>query len=243
MIVILAVAGTAGYFGWLRNSSLVAVEHVRVKGTTTADADRINAALEDAATSMTTLNFDQGELRNAVRSFPTVASVSADPDFPSGVEITVNERSPALIVESGGDAVPVAGDGTVLRGLSLGAAGERLPTIEMRDLPAAGRLGGEPLAQATIAGAAPGPLVPLIETISDDAARGVEVVMKGEIPIRFGAPAAAAQKWAAAAAVLADPRLQSLTYVDVRVPERPSVGGAAAIEVETAAPETVPVGP
>ncbi len=113
----------------------------------------------------------------------------------------------------------------------------------MRDLPAAGRLAGEPLAQATIAGAAPAPLVPLIERISADAADGVEVVMKGEIPIRFGAPAAAARKWAAAAAVLADPRLQSLTYVDVRVPERPAVGGAGATEVETAAPETVPVRP
>lgn len=226
VIGVLAVAGTAGYFGWLRNSSLVAVERVRVEGTTTADGDRINAALEDAATSMTTLNFDQGELRDAVGSFPTVSSVSADPDFPGGVEITVTERPPALIVESGGDAVPVAGDGTVLRGLSLGAADARLPTVELRDLPAAGKLGGEPLAQAAVAGAAPGPLVPLIEEISYDAARGVEVVMKGEISIRFGTPAAVAQKWAAAAAVLADPGLQSLTYVDVRVPERPSVGGA-----------------
>ncbi len=51
-----------------------------------------------------------------------MASVSADPDFPSGVEITVTERSPALVVESGGDEVPVAGDGTVLRGLPLDAA-------------------------------------------------------------------------------------------------------------------------
>ncbi|MEO8091298.1 MAG: FtsQ-type POTRA domain-containing protein [bacterium] len=243
VIGILAVAGTAGYFGWLRNSSLVAVEQVRVKGTTTADADRVNAALKDAATSMTTLNFDPDELRNAVRSFPTVASVSADPDFPSRVEITVTERSPALIVESGGDAVPVAADGTVLRGLSLGAAGRRLPTIALRDLPAAGKLGGEPLAQATIAGAAPRPLVPLIEKISHAAVGGVEVVMKGEIAIRFGTPAAATQKWAAAAAVLADPRLRNLTYVDVRVPERPSVGGAAAPEVEATAPETAPVGP
>ena len=35
------------------------------------------------------------------------------------------------------------------------------------------------------------------------------------------------EKWAAAAAVLADPKLDSLTSLDVRVPERPAAGGAA----------------
>jgi hypothetical protein len=29
------------------------------------------------------------------------------------------------------------------------------------------------------------------------------------------------------AAILADPKLTSLTYVDVRVPDRPAVGGAS----------------
>ena len=51
--------------------------------------------------------------------------------------------------------------------------------------------------------------------------------MRGGIPIRFGTSELAARKWAAAAAVLADPKTETLTYVDVRVPERPALGGAA----------------
>jgi hypothetical protein len=62
------------------------------------------------------------------------------------------------------------------------------------------------------------------------------VTMRGDIPIRFGTGAAASAKWAAAAAVLADPDLETLTYLDVRVPERPSVGGQA----DTVAPTTEP---
>jgi cell division protein FtsQ len=223
-VVIAALA--AGYFAWLRNSSLVAVSDVRIEGVTT-DSERINAALADEAESMTTLNFDPARLEAATRAFPTVAAVEADPDFPSGVVIHVTERPPALLVNVGGEVVPVAGDGTILRGLELGDAADSLPQIELTDLGGATRLSGAPLAQAQIAGAAPEPLRPLIEAISYDEDRGVEVTMSGDIPIRFGTGGAAAEKWAAAAVVLADPHLESLTYLDVRVPERPSVGGQA----------------
>ena len=53
------------------------------------------------------------------------------------------------------------------------------------------------------------------------------MTLRGGIPVRFGSGSEAAEKWAAAAAVLADPKLDALTYVDVRVPERPAAGGAA----------------
>lgn len=234
---LIAAALAAGYLGWFRDSSLVAVRDVQVKGVSTADGGRITAALTDAARAMTTLHFSTEQLEASVKAFPTVASVSADPSFPNGVEIEVTERPPALIASSGGQAVPVAGDGTLLRGLELGDERERLAEIAVRELPAAGRLTGEPLAQAVIVGAAPEPMRPLIEKVSYSEDAGVEVVMKGEIPIRFGTAAAAAEKWAAAAAVLADPRLKTLTYVDVRVPERPAVGGAGAPAFEeTSAP-------
>jgi hypothetical protein len=53
------------------------------------------------------------------------------------------------------------------------------------------------------------------------------VTLRGGIPVYFGTSAEASEKWAAAAAVLADPKLDSLTYLDVRVPRRPAAGGAA----------------
>ena len=53
------------------------------------------------------------------------------------------------------------------------------------------------------------------------------MTLRGGIPVRFGNGREATQKWAAAAAVLADPKLDGLTYVDVRVPERAAAGGAS----------------
>ena len=52
----------------------------------------------------------------------------------------------------------------------------------------------------------------------------------------FGTSGSRDGKWAAAAAVLADPALTSLTYVDVRVPQRPAVGGTS-----DPSPATTPV--
>jgi len=75
----------------------------------------------------------------------------------------------------------------------------------------------------------PEPLRPLIEDISYSEDYGVVMTMKGGIPIRFGPGARAEAKWAAAAAVLADPKLDALGYVDVRVPERPAAGAASIV--------------
>ncbi len=119
----------------------------------------------------------------------------------------------------------MAADGTMLTGVSV-PDDAKLPQLELDRIPASGALTGEPLQQALVLGAAPEPLRPLIERAGYDKDFGVEVTMRGGIPIRFGSGSAAAAKWASAAAVLADPRVDALTYLDVRVPERPAGGGA-----------------
>lgn len=232
----------AGYLAWFRDSSLVAVDEVEVTGVSSPDEERIVAALTEAAGTMTTLNVDEGALEDAVASFPTVVSVSADPDFPHRLVVEVKERPPALIAEAKGEAVPVAADGTLLRGVELDEkARDALPVLPVGEVPGSGKLSGEALPQAVVLGAAPRPLRPLIEGISLEGELGVQVTMRGDIPIRFGSSEQAGAKWAAAAAVLADPKLETLTYVDVRVPERPAVGGAAAATAQE--PEPVPLEP
>lgn len=218
----------AGYFAWLRDSSLVAVTDVEVSGLGSPDSKRIEAALIDAAEPMSTLNLDREGLEAAVSGFPTVVAVKADPSPPHGLAIEVTERLPAVLVSAQGKSVPAAGDGTLLSGLDLGRQARELPRIDLPKLPGSGVLEGDALAQAAVVGAAPDPLRPLIEELSISRRRGVEVTMRGGIPVRFGDSAQAGAKWAALAAVLADPKLDTLTYVDVRVPERPAVGGAAA---------------
>jgi cell division protein FtsQ len=239
------VAVLAGsYFAWFRNSSWVAVTKVEVTGLSSPDTPRITDALTKAATTMSTLNVDTAKLEKAVAGFPTVEAVSADADFPHGLTISVDERPPVLLAQSKGESVAVGPDGVLLPGLELGDAAKALPVLEVDGLPASGKLEDGALSQALVLGAAPAALRPLIEGVSIEGERGVEVVMRGGIPVRFGTPELAAEKWAAAAAVLADPKTETLTYVDVRVPERPALGGAAtppaAEEADPAAVATDP---
>lgn len=246
--VLAAAALGAGWFGWFRNSSLVAITEVQVTGVSSPDAPRITDALTKTAGSMSTLNVDESTLERAVQGFPTVESLSADADFPHGLSISIDERPPVLMAGAQGESVPVGPDGVLLRGLDLGDAAKGLPSLEVDELPASGRLEGDPLSQALVLGAAPEPLRPMIEGVSIEGKRGVEVTMRGGIPIRFGTSELAARKWAAAAAVLADPKTKTLTYVDVRVPKRPAAGGAAEpveseAPVDPAAPVADPVDP
>jgi cell division protein FtsQ len=220
-----AVAG--GYFLYLRDSPLVAVSDVEVVGVRSGEPRRIIAEFDSAAREMTTLHVDRERLDRIAAAYPTIESVSADPNFPHGLRIEVTEHEPALIARSGGQVVAVAGDGTLLAGIQLPDDVD-LPTLELEQPPEGERLEDAALEQALAVGAAPDPLRPLIEQVGYSKEFGVELVMRGGIPVRFGSGARAQEKWRAAAAVLADGKLETLTYVDVRVPERPAAGGAAA---------------
>ena len=221
VLVVLA----AGYFLWFRNSPLVAVENVTISAASGPEAEEARAALTKAAGEMTTLNVDDAALRAAVAGLPTVLDVSADAGFPHDLAITVVERPPVLIARSGEQAVPVAGDGTVLTGVEVGEA--KLPSMGVEDLPAKGKLTGDALEVALVVGAAPAPLRELVEEVAIGPPEGVQVTLRGGIPVHFGGSERAEEKWAAAAAVLANPKIETLAYVDVRVPDRPAVGGAA----------------
>jgi cell division protein FtsQ len=225
VVVLIAVAVTLAlaYPGWLlvRDSSLVAVRDVKVEGVS-ADRGRVIAALTDAAHGMTTLDVRTDRLAAAVQGFPTVASVSADASFPHGLTIHVSERKPVLVASDGAREAPVAADGSLLPGLQ--ADGRRLPLLTVDSLPPAGSLSGDALGEALVIGAAPAPLRQLVARATVSSDYGIVVGLRGGIELRFGSSGQADAKWAAVAAILADPKLTSLSYVNVRVPERPAVG-------------------
>jgi cell division protein FtsQ len=245
--LILAALLGAGYFLWFRDSSLVAIDEVEVSGLSYSEGE-ITAALTAAAEEMTTLNAEPAELERAVEEYPTVAAVSIDPGFPHHLSITVTERTPVASIGAG-EGVAVAGDGTVLSG--VGAGDQELPAIEVSNPPSSGRLDGVARSQAEVLGAAPAPLRPAIESAAVDKDDGVVVGLVEGIEIRFGDSSDAAAKWASAAAILADPKLDQVSYVDVRLPGRPAIGGAAlpeptaeaAAEAAAAAPPAAPVDP
>jgi cell division protein FtsQ len=222
-VAILAGALAIAYFAWFRHSSFVAVQDVKVEGVSSADRAQVTAALTEAAHGMSTLDVNASKLATAVSGFPTVASVTADPSFPHGLTVNVKERNPVLAVSDGDRQVAVAADGSLLPGVDVG--GSNLPVLKVDAIPASGQLGGEALGEARVIAAAPTPLRPLIEGTTTTHDYGVVLTLRRGIALRFGAASSSKAKWAAAAAVLADPKVTTLGYVDVRVPSRPAIGG------------------
>jgi hypothetical protein len=55
---------------------------------------------------------------------------------------------------------------------------------------------------------------------------GVEVTLTTGVELIFGDASQVAKKWRAAAAVLANPEVTSLDYVNLEAPGRPTYGGA-----------------
>jgi cell division protein FtsQ len=230
----LAAALAAGYLLWFRDSSLVEVRDVRVSGLSGPEEAEIASALEGSALQMTTLHVRLDELVSAVREYPSVESLKVSPDFPHALEIAVTERRPVARVNVGSGEVAVADDGTLLPAVVTDDL--HLPTLEADPPESAARLDGSGIEQAAVLGAAPEPLRPLVEGIAATS-EGIEVRLEGGISLRFGDPSRAVAKWAAAARILADPGIGSLTYIDLRSPTRPAVGGAVpASEAEPVAP-------
>lgn len=220
-----AIVLAGAYWFWFRDSGLVAVSKVRVEGIPAGSPGgaALARALEQAGRRMSTLHVQQRLLERAVASFPLVRSVSAEPGFPHNLSIRVIERAPAALIGSGSDATVVADDGTIMR--SLSADGLGLPSLPLSKPPDRRRLSGTGLDQALVLGAAPKALQPFLDR-SFYGKSGVDVELRGGIELRFGTSARAAEKWRAAAAVLADPSLSVLDYVDLTAPDRPAVGGA-----------------
>lgn len=222
-LALLALVLVAGYYLWLRDSSLFAVSDVTVEGAS-ANADQIEAALERAADGMSTLNVDEQKLAQAVSGFPTVASIRADAGPPHSLTVIVSERLPVAEARLGGERLAVSADGFVLPGVEV--EGAKLPELDEDAGAKAGVLNEEGAAQAAALGGAPAELRERIEGVAWDPERGgVVIAIEGAPELRFGDGARAEQKWRAAVAVLADRELGSPAYLDVSVPERPVTGG------------------
>lgn len=127
-------------------------------------------------------------------------------------------------IGTGSDAIAVASDGQILAWLPL-PEDALLPYLPLSSVPKGGRLAGPVLEQARVLGAAPATLRPYIES-SYYGESGVDVKLRSGIELRFGDASQAAAKWKAAAAVLADPSITALDYVDLSAPRRPAVYGS-----------------
>jgi hypothetical protein len=140
------------------------------------------------------------------------------------VEAHVEAPVATATIGTGADAIAVGADGQLLGWLPL-SEDLQLPALPLSEAPSNGRLAGPVLQQAKVLGAAPGGLRPYLER-SYYGESGVDVNLRSGIELRFGDASQAAAKWKAAAAVLADPSVTTLDYVDLHAPGRPAVGGS-----------------
>lgn len=131
---------------------------------------------------------------------------------------------PVAAIGSGSEAVAVAGDGTILVWLPAPEEGS-LPQLPLAEPPKGPRLAGPALEQVRVLAATPAPLRPYVAS-SYYGESGVDVELATGIELRFGDATQVARKWRAATAILADPSLTALDYVNLYAPARPSVGGS-----------------
>jgi cell division protein FtsQ len=235
LIVAAACALLSGlYLLWFRDSSFVRVEQVTVTGLETKDAERLREALTLSARSMTTLHTDQERLMRAVEGYPVIRELKVTPDFPHALRIEVVQHTSAAIAASNGLRIPVAGDGTLLRGVPVEG---KLPTIRLSGALPSGRLRDpSALRQAHVLGAAPAALRSRLDKVDESGNDGLTVEMHDGPKLIFGDATHVKAKWAAAARVLADPAARGATYVDLRLPDRPAAGGVTAGTVAPVAP-------
>jgi cell division protein FtsQ len=232
----LAVPLLAGGWLWLRNSSFVSVEHVRVSGLHGADARAIEAALSDAARQMSTLNVHQGKLHAAVASYPVVGALQVHTSFPHGISIRVVEQPPvAMLTSPGGVETAVSASGVVL-GTARGS--EALPALTSSVQLTPGERVREPalVADLAVLGAAPTRLAKDVER-AYGGPKGLTLVMHGGLLAYFGDASRPHAKWIAFARVLADSSSASASYIDVRSPERPAAGFPAGVTPPSATGE------
>jgi len=133
---------------------------------------------------------------------------------------------PRLVASIGeGDtAIGVSANGALVRWLPL-PDDPSLPRLPLDEAPRGGRVGGPVLEQVRVLAAVSDALQPYLAS-SDFGESGVDVELTTGIDLRFGDATQAGRKWRAVAAVLANPEITALDYVNLIVPSRPSWGGS-----------------
>jgi cell division protein FtsQ len=222
LAIVLGTPLLGGGWLWLRHSSLVSVQSVRISGVRGPDAGPIETALIGAARRMSTLDVHPRALRAAVAPFTVVREVQASASFPHGLHIRVIEQLPVAALVVGGTRTAVAADGVALGPALLSG---NLPTLASGYEPAAGQRvrGSSLLGALTVIGAAPAPLAKLLAR-AYASPKGITVAMSNGLVAYFGDASRPHAKWLSLARVLADPSSAGAEYVDVRLPERPAAG-------------------
>jgi hypothetical protein len=132
----------------------------------------------------------------------------------------------AATIGEGEGAIGVSANGALVRWLPLPEE-PPLPRLSLEAPPKkGGRVNGPALEQVRVLAAVPDELRPYLESSGYGEETGVVVTLTTGIELIFGDDSQLAKKWRAAVAVLANPEVTALDYVNLQSPSRPSYGGS-----------------
>lgn len=212
-----------GYGGWwLWESPALRVNHVRVSGNQRTSTDEILRATGLLGQSMFTA--DLADAQEVLYSFPLIASIEVERDWPNTVRITVEERSAWGTWEQDGVRYAIDRDGVVL---GSEAPGNGAPHIKTSDLGAL-RVGDHVNYQAVDAAAEiyeklPRQLGTTVTEIAYLPGKGVQVTTANGQQALLGDSSSIAYKLAVWAALSTEARNQGISYttIDLRYGNRP----------------------
>jgi hypothetical protein len=130
----------------------------------------------------------------------------------------------AATIGEGEDAIGVSSNGALVRWLPL-PQDPPLPRLSLEEPPKGGRVRGPALEQVRVLAAVPDAFRPYSDSsfFGED---GVGVNLTPGIELVFGDATQVRRKWRAVAAVLANPEITALDYVNVTAPNRPVYEGS-----------------
>lgn len=222
--VIVAAAAALAYVG-ARQTSVFAIQTVRVEGVPPALAHRVESALQPLdGTSLLKLRPD--DVSRLATALPDVASVSYDRAFPNTLRVHVEPEQPLAVLRRGPESWLVSRHGRVTQKIPKGTFGgfPRVWVPRSVDVALGGTMGaGDGAAEiAALAPVRAAGLSARVLTVQITAGQ-VTYALRGGLELRVGSTDNLPLKLAVAREILGRETL--LGYLDVSVPERP-VGGS-----------------
>jgi cell division protein FtsQ len=216
---LMAAAIVAGAIWALLGSSLLVVRSVQVTGNHLVPrAEVLAAAAIKPGTPLARLNTEA--IARRVERITQVQTARVSRHWPDAVVITVQERTPALAVASGGGYALIDKFGVVVRSVARRPGGM---VLLASSAPALASLRGSPavMAAVTVLQQLPEPIRALVRSVAARSAAGVTLDLRGGITVLWGGTDRTAPK-AAELAILMRTRA---VYYDLSDPSTAVTGG------------------
>jgi cell division protein FtsQ len=218
-----------GLYGLARETSMFAVDTIRVAGASSALAADVQGELR-RYDGRSLVSLDRAAVEQRVDGLPAVRSSVVDRSFPHTLRIQVVPEIPVAVLRRGSDSFLVSARGRVIAPVPLGGQGA-LPRIWLpagTQIDLGSLLGGEQggLAARSLAAFVGGGFTSRITFVR--ALNGqITLGLRGGLEIELGAPVDLRVKIAIAHAIvpgLALPSAGGPDYLDIAVPQRPVAG-------------------